>query len=350
MQIVWIVGLQPQKRRAKLFDVDFEGHLVRSTVSEGSRPHHDERHVPGKNGQGRKESGNFLSEVAHVANVGQLSGARQCVDLHQRMYQGQHHLLLVRELGHGRRELLYGQAKHRCDVRRIIVFWFPVGVIHGCSRQCCDPGCVILHVRCVVVVVTHVQMPTFHGNWQNLVAVLRARDRRWQSLAMAEAHRINHVIAKPHLSRIRKMTVLHVGTALSADDYASVALRVHKSVEETLCRRFFVILSQVCLRVRGGARPLVAMEAPVIHSLATMETQNAATFEVEPCFRPVLGCWQRCEHVGSGHSVPRPPAHDTGLPLHMVQSLVHLPHVREADLIVQCREGRWKARCGMLHP
>ena len=98
-------------------------------------------------------------------------------------------------------------------------------------------------------------MPAFHGNWQNLVAVLCARSHRWQSLAIAEAHRIHHIITQPHLSRLRKSTVLHMGSALSADDYASVALRVHKSVEETLCRRFFVILSQVCLRVHGGARP-----------------------------------------------------------------------------------------------
>ena len=195
-----------------------------------------------------------------------------------------------------------------------------------------------------------VHMPSFHGKRHRLVAVLRARGHRWESLAMAEAHRIHHVIAEPHLSRLRKSTVLHVGSALSADDYASVALRVHKSVEETLCRRFIVILPQVCLRVRGGARSRVAMEAPVIHGLTTREPQNAATSEIEPCFRPVLGFRQRSDEVGSGHIIPSPAADDTGLPLHKLQRLVHLPHVREADLVVQCREGRWKARCGMLHP
>ena len=77
--------------------------------------------------------------------VGQLPGARQRVDLDQRMHESDHHLLLVGELHHWIRELLHRKAKHWCRADRAI------------GKE--DIVCILVQVY----------MPTFNNDWQSLV-------------------------------------------------------------------------------------------------------------------------------------------------------------------------------------
>ena len=85
VHVIWIVLVQPQESRSELIHIDFEGHLLRDSIAEGPRPDHDEGHVLRQDRQRCEELSHVLPEVADMTNVGQLSGARQSVHLHQRM-------------------------------------------------------------------------------------------------------------------------------------------------------------------------------------------------------------------------------------------------------------------------
>ena len=104
--IVWVVLLQPQKGLTHFVNVDFEGSFGRTLILEDSRPHHDERHVAGQARQRRQKRRYFLPEVGDMANVRKLAGLWYGVDLHQRMHQGQYHLLAVGERGNSLREVM----------------------------------------------------------------------------------------------------------------------------------------------------------------------------------------------------------------------------------------------------